>query len=498
MTHPRRNDLKRKAMLALILVLAAVLRIRGIGQDSLWGDEGLSVMLAKMDVFSLIKYLTWWEQIPPIHHLVLHYWMMVFGDSETSLRMPSALAGITSVWMLYVLVARLLGRRVAMISALLLAVSPMHIAYSQECRAYSLSVLIGLWSCDLFVRLLRNPSPRLHTWYVVASILLIYTHVYGLFTILAQQLVWAWTWYRRKRAGAPMQVKPWIIDWLAIAALYSAWIPIVMRWTRMIHAIFWVKKVTFDDISRALWTYSGSTLVYAIMIALAVIGIYRFRRRKLALAMLLAILLVPIVVPVTISVLKRPSFAPRYAIMSTTAWVALSAMGIAAIKPVALRGGLLLALVVLCPLGTAAVIPRAQWRDIGDFLNQNMRPGDLAVCYIRASNRLYNYYVKRPDVRALFIDTGVLPVTLPLDPGRRVWLVMYDGPATPQQILARAPWRIERRKWTWGVMAMELTDTPWPDEAAAASQAATTGPVTAPSATSPAPSTATTRPTPTP
>ena len=449
-------------MLLLILVLATVLRVRGIGHDSLWGDEALTIMLAKMPVVDLVKYLIWYEQIPPVHHLIVHYWMMIFGDSETSVRMPSALAGVGGVYMAYILVRRLMGERIALITALLLSVSPMHIEYSQECRAYALSVLIGLISCDIFIRLLRRPTHQLHIAYILVTTLFIYTHVYGLFTILAQLLVYAWHLWRRPH-DLPLRPRQFIGDGVAILALYSPWLPIVYRWTRMIHAGFWVKKVTLDDISRSYWTFSGSTVVFVILVALLVVGIWNAARtrRRTGFVMLLAIMFVPVVVPITISVLTRPSYAPRYAIMSTVGMLAFAAIGIAALRPAPLRWAVLTAVVILSPMGDAADIPRAPWRDVGRFLNENLRSGDLVVIHLRAGTRLYDYYVDRPDVRRVGIDTVNLPVTYPIEP-RRVWLIVYDSFPwfTANKAIARAPLKIGRRKFTWGVMALELVEDP--------------------------------------
>src|SRR6184192_2938149 len=89
--------------LGAILLLAAVLRVHGIAHDSLWGDEGLTVQLAHMDLYNLVKFDTWWEQIPPVHHLLIWMWIRLFGDSEFSVRLPSAIAGVASVWMLFLL-----------------------------------------------------------------------------------------------------------------------------------------------------------------------------------------------------------------------------------------------------------------------------------------------------------------------------------------------------------------------------------------------------------
>jgi 4-amino-4-deoxy-L-arabinose transferase-like glycosyltransferase len=443
--------------LLAILIVAAALRLPGLGKESLWGDESLTVQLARMNLFDLVKYDTWFEQIPPVHHIVVHFWIKLFGDSEASVRMPSAIAGIAGVWLTYVLVRRLMGRRVGLLAAALLAVNPMHIAYSQECRTYALHVVMCLLSCDVFVRLIRRPSNRLHAAWVVTSALVLYTHLFGVFTIGAQQLFYFWMLWR-SRGRLPLGLGKWIGDNFAVAALYAAWVPVVIRWSRAVSTNFWVKKVTFDDVTRAYWVFSGATPVFLAVMALLVIAVWRWRRRA-GFVMLLIVMLTPIVVPVTISVLTRPSFAPRYGIFATVGLCGVAAAGLAAIRPMPLRAMALLALMIASPLGDAARIPRAQWREVAQWLEQNMRPGDLCVVHLRAGTRLYDYYVKRTDVRRLGVDTPNLPVSYPMEP-RRVWLVIYD-PWYPGNVLLRnAPVRVGKRIWTWGVYAMELVEDP--------------------------------------
>ena len=66
-----------------------------------------------------------------------------------------------------------------------------------------------------------------------------------------------------------------------------------------------------------------------------------------------------------------------------------------------------------------------------------------------------------PDVRRVGIDTINLPVSYPLEPpGRRVWLVIYHEWHATNAMIRRAPVKIGRRKFTWGVMAMELLEDP--------------------------------------
>ena len=130
------------ALPILILALALALRLRGLGHDSLWGDEVCTVLLARMPLPELIRTSVSWENIPPLHHVLLHFWIRIFGDSEFSVRMPSVLAGVASVWMAFVLVRRMLGGRIALTAMLLMASSIVsHLCSMRSAKSFSSSSL---------------------------------------------------------------------------------------------------------------------------------------------------------------------------------------------------------------------------------------------------------------------------------------------------------------------------------------------------------------------
>jgi uncharacterized membrane protein len=457
------RNASRHLLLALILLVAAALRLNGLSHDSLWGDEVCTVMLARLPIPDLIKSNITQENIPPLHHLILHVWIKLFGDGEFSVRMPSVLAGVAGVWMTSQLVRRLFGTRAGLIAALLLAVSPVHIAYSQECRSYALSVLLGIAATDLFVRLLRQPTQRLHLAYVLLAALGLYAHLYGLFTIAAHNLVYVVLLLKR-RDKLPLRPRPWLVDNLAAAALFAPWVPIVLQWTRNVSKNFWVKQASLDDIARSYQMYAGSTAALIAITALIILGIAHARRKRTtSIALMLAILIIPVIVPAVMSVLTSPTYAPRYGMMATVAMCALAAAGITAL-PRLLATPVLTALTILLPLGNAARIPREDWRSVCNFIEKNMRPSDLAVVHSSGGRRLYNYYVHRDDVPMRAIDAGSIPVTLPLD-GRRVWLI-HHAPWHPlNAFVTRGNLRIERRIMRPGIVAVELTDEPPPSPA---------------------------------
>ena len=471
-----RRTLPLLVPVVLILTLAAALRLRGLGRDSLWADEMSTVMMARLPLPELIRDSIAYENIPPLHHVILHFWIKVFGDGEFSVRVPSVLAGVAGVFVTYVLVRRLLGTRAALAAMLLMAVLPVQVVYSQECRSYSLSVLLGLVATDVFVRLLRRPTQRLHVAYAVVVALSLYAHLYGLFTVLAHHVVYLIE-LRRRGGRLPLRPRAWVVDNLAAAALFGPWLPVVFRWTRNVSANFWNKSVTLDAVAHTYWIFSGSTAAFLLMLALVVAGVAHLsrrapavdpvdpvgppRRRRRGLVVMLALLVCPVLVPVVVSVLGRPMYAPRYAIIASVAMCALAGVGAAAL-PRAAGVAMLAAVVALAPFGTAADIPRGNWREAGAFLARNMRPGDMAVVSASASKRLFRYYVRRNDVDLRPVDTGSLPVSLPLD-GRRVWLVVHDSWYPVNSFVKRANVRIERRLLTSDVLVAELTDEPWPD-----------------------------------
>ena len=69
-------------MIIIILLIALVLRLISINQ-SLWLDEAINVNVAStLDVKKLIFEYALGDFHPPLFHIILKYWIDVFGSSE--------------------------------------------------------------------------------------------------------------------------------------------------------------------------------------------------------------------------------------------------------------------------------------------------------------------------------------------------------------------------------------------------------------------------------
>jgi hypothetical protein len=135
-------------LLSALTVAGALLRAWQIGAKSLWIDEAFSVWVARQPLAAGLSWLVRIDQHPPLSYALLHLWLRL-GDGPAVLRLLSALASTLNIPVLYALGARLAGRKVGLLAAAVLALSPFHVYLAQEARMYallSLLVSLSLWA----------------------------------------------------------------------------------------------------------------------------------------------------------------------------------------------------------------------------------------------------------------------------------------------------------------------------------------------------------------
>ena len=104
-------------LLILITLLAAVLRLYKLGEWSLWIDE-----VGTLDHVRMI--FDYPVRRRPLSYLLIHLSTSTFGVNEWAARFPPTIVGIVSIPLLYHPIRKIYGSAVALIAALLLALSP--------------------------------------------------------------------------------------------------------------------------------------------------------------------------------------------------------------------------------------------------------------------------------------------------------------------------------------------------------------------------------------
>ncbi|MDX6698989.1 MAG: mannosyltransferase [Solirubrobacteraceae bacterium] len=186
--------------LVLIVGLGAALRFAGIGDQSFWFDESVTAEVVRPGVHGAWDALKASESTPPLYYGLAWLWTRVFGHGEAGLRSLSAVFGTLTIPVAWAAAREVTGRWGAWAAALVVAVSPLLVWYSQEARAYSLLVLMGGVSLWLCLRAVSAPSSgRLVVW-ALAACLVMFTHYFGAFVVAGEALVLLPAFRRRPEA----------------------------------------------------------------------------------------------------------------------------------------------------------------------------------------------------------------------------------------------------------------------------------------------------------
>jgi mannosyltransferase len=176
-------------VLALLTALGVAIRFASLGVQSYHHDEVITVARVIPGSFTdMLKQVKGSESNPPLYYVLAWGWAKAFGTGEVGIRSLTALFGAATVPLAYCIGAELSNRRAGLITAAIVAVSPMLIWYSQEARSYALLVFFGAASLLFFARALRTRSGRDLALWALASALALCSHYFAFFAIGIESL----------------------------------------------------------------------------------------------------------------------------------------------------------------------------------------------------------------------------------------------------------------------------------------------------------------------
>jgi len=239
-----RPTLKNSVNLALITALGLVLRLAFLGHRSLYSDEAWSFSAASMGPLGLISSVASYDLHPPLYYMILSAFLAL-GRSEFAIRLPSALFGTLTIPPAYWLGRRFLGERGGLLVAFLLAISPMHVRYSQEARMYPLITLFATLSLILLLRAMEQGGVTSWALYGISAALCLYTHYIAFFALLTEGVLVLWISMRKGRLGIP---KGFLLAGASALASFAPWIYSALIF--QVHNTFLVKRSLLMDLIR--------------------------------------------------------------------------------------------------------------------------------------------------------------------------------------------------------------------------------------------------------
>lgn len=440
-------------LIAFIIVSGIFLRVFLLAQESLWLDEVSSVRISKNEIDKVFSVVSQNDVHPPFYYSLLHYWMKIFGHTEAAVRSLSVVFSVFSIFLFYRFLSALFSREEGLWGSFLLSISVFHVYYAQEARSYALFSLLGLASFFFFVKLFRNGRSRGEMIaYVIFTILFFYTHVYSLFYLLLQQLVFLFYSFlqfdQRKRLG----LKEWGILQLIIILGISPWLPTLFSHVSEVNEGYWIAKPDFISLVRTFVTFGGSKYLFLLFILVA--GIYLFihlsksvffRRRfsilpfSKASLFLWALLLLPPLFAFVVSLVSTPIYLTRPLILSSFSFFGILAVSLIGIRKHFPNIAKLL-FVSICVVSLYHFIPyyskpqKEQWREATYFIEEKAQPGDMVIFHAWFCSGPFEYYRSRDrdDLRIMGFPNNKIAIeaqdTITLksivDNERGIWLVL--------------------------------------------------------------------------
>jgi hypothetical protein len=455
---------------ACAIVVAGVAG-RFLSSGGLWLDEALSVNIAKLPLGQLPGALVQ-DGSPPLYYLVLHYWMLLFGQGDFAVRALSGVISTVTLPFLWAAGKRAGGRPTAWAALVLGASSPWAIYYGTDTRMYSLMALEAILWYLAVRRALELPSRGRVIALGAVTAALMYTHYWDLYLVAvggAWLLVRAWVEHRSGEPRAPDYPGAAAKSLLAMICGGVVWLP----WSpvfvfQVLHTgTPWAGAPSPVDLLSVFGFFAGvgawGELLTFLLFGLVGLAIFarpgpratsvivemRAQPRARFVALLVAGSLGAAVLA---GILTGAAFDNRYIAVVFPLFILLCALGLTTFTS---RKVTSVMLAVACAAGLLTAKdqnsqPRTQAVGVAAVLNAQAQPGDMVVYCPDQLGPAVDRLLKVPDVTQLTFPRLIGPARVDwvnylsyiqntdvgtvaryivnrLNPGSTLWLVWRNG-----------------------------------------------------------------------
>jgi len=456
---------------SLVGVIAAglLMRLINLGGRPLWYDEAFALLYARLPYDAMLQGTLAQSQgaaadvHPLFYYSTLHTWMQVFGDSTLAARWLSLVYGIGTIGLAYALMRELFDRRVGLMAALFVALSPFQIAYSQEARMYA---QLGFWSTATlwaFVRGARTNGLKAWIAFGVCGAATLYSHnlAFAFLAALGMFVLARVVDGLLRRVMRTALLTGAIVGAMIMTVLFAPWLSLLPAQFGKIAQAYWVAPPTALTFVQTLIAFGfwADNQAAAPMLAVAMLVgsllvvaliahelIHRRREFDARLGLLVTLFVAPIVALAVVSYAVKPVYVIRGLMPSQIAFLLLAAWAASGLpRAVRIGAGVLIGAVWIVALAshyTYSGFPRAPWNDIATYLRANTTEGDAIV----HDNKLTFFpmhvvdpslaQVYLPDVAGIGSDTLARPtqealgliatdVDTAIAGQNRAWLVIF-------------------------------------------------------------------------
>lgn len=231
--------------LPILGVLCYFIKIQGIQNFTIYGDEAFSVFHAQKPLSDLLKVLLT-DRNPPLFFIALHYWIKFFGIEVFWVKLLPSIFSILTSFTLYFFAKKHLNLLSAVFISISFLFSDVHFDQAHEIRAFSLVILLVVVSSFLFFELIQKKNWVYVSLLALTNILLLFAHYISFFFILAQGISAIFFMWSDRNLRKYM-----LSSFVLTALFYLPYAGVVMQNIPKAEE-FWLQIPTFSDLKFVL------------------------------------------------------------------------------------------------------------------------------------------------------------------------------------------------------------------------------------------------------
>jgi uncharacterized membrane protein len=261
-------NIPSKAIMWTLVGLQLLISVPFLNSYAIGLDEPFSIFHAQRNLSDLMVELNAGNNAP-LHFILLHYWIQVFGISAIAVRSLSLLFGIISTGVFYKINTTFFSKKFAALSTLFFVFSTFNHYYNLEARNYSLLVLLFLLIVNEQLKIFNQSKSklvflRLFCW----NALILYTHYLGAYIIAVEGLLFI-VFYKKLNKRQFLYLCGVFL--LTLAAYFPSLLVFIERISEFSSKGTWVSKPDWTELYGNIIRFLNKTISFFILLLLLLV-----------------------------------------------------------------------------------------------------------------------------------------------------------------------------------------------------------------------------------
>jgi 4-amino-4-deoxy-L-arabinose transferase-like glycosyltransferase len=313
------KEIQDKYIIFALIVLQLIVTLPFINSFPIDLDEPFSIFYAQQDLSDLIPYLNSGNN-PPLHFILLHFWIKMFGISPIAVRSLSLLFSILTIPVLYNFAKKIIKKEFAILTVCFFIFSNLIHYHSIEARTYSLFIFLTLLTYNELFNIIFNKEFKVIRFGLINALLL-YTHYLSFYILFTEIIVLAIFTINQYKTYMYFGIKACMLT--IIIYLPGIWIAYI-RLSHFSSNGTWVSEPSWNELYGVIIKFFNKPFVFIVFLGLVLFFVFikqvklkkrlSFNRKELY---IFAVFFISYFGLFFISILLQPVFLPRYLVFLT-------------------------------------------------------------------------------------------------------------------------------------------------------------------------------------